>query len=143
VTAEDDHVRLALQSLPGVVSVRTEAMPENRRRVFIEGEPDVELRNRVARALVTADIDLFELRAEAISLEDIFLRLTRSDTDTTQGQREARQDLGSLDEPSAVVEDEEKKEENEEPKVEESAPDVLRQDHGAPTLPPTSDEDDE
>jgi kynureninase len=42
----------------------------------------VELRHRVARALVTADIDLYELRAESISLEDIFLRLTGSDTDT-------------------------------------------------------------
>jgi len=92
VVAEEDHVRLALQSLPGVVSVHTEPLPENRRRILIEGEPDVELRHRVARALVTADIDLYELRAESISLEDIFLRLTRSDTDTAQGQREARQD---------------------------------------------------
>jgi ABC-2 type transport system ATP-binding protein len=82
VAAEEDNVRLALQSLPGVVSVRTEPLPENRRRVLVEGEPDVELRNRVARALVQAGIDLYELRAEAISLEDIFLRLTRSDTDT-------------------------------------------------------------
>jgi ABC-2 type transport system ATP-binding protein len=81
VAADDDAVRLALQSLPGVVSVRTEAMPEDRRRVLIEGDPDVELRNRVARALVKADIDLFELRAEAVSLEDVFLRLTRTDTE--------------------------------------------------------------
>ncbi|HXA43730.1 MAG TPA: ABC transporter ATP-binding protein [Candidatus Solibacter sp.] len=81
VGAEEDHIRLALQSLPGVISVRTEVMPENRRRVLIEGDPDVELRHRISRALVTADIDLYELRAEAVSLEDIFLRLTRSDTD--------------------------------------------------------------
>jgi ABC-2 type transport system ATP-binding protein len=81
VAAEDDAIRLALQSLPGVVSVRTEAMPEARRRVLIEGDPDVELRNRVAKALVRADIDLFELRAEAVSLEDVFLRLTRTDTE--------------------------------------------------------------
>jgi ABC-2 type transport system ATP-binding protein len=82
VVAEEDQVRLALQSLPGVVSVHIEPLPEDRRRIVIEGEPDVELRHRVARALVTADIDLYELRAESISLEDIFLRLTRSDTDT-------------------------------------------------------------
>ena len=87
VAAEEDAIRLALQSLPGVVSVRTEAMPEDRRRVLIEGDPDVELRNRVARALVKADIDLFELRAEAVSLEDVFLRLTRTDTEVAADQK--------------------------------------------------------
>jgi ABC-2 type transport system ATP-binding protein len=91
VGAEDDHVRLALQSLPGVLSVRTEAMPENRRRVLIEGDPEVELRHRVARALVKADIDLFELRAEAVSLEDIFLRLTRTDTQVAADDRSERE----------------------------------------------------
>jgi ABC-2 type transport system ATP-binding protein len=90
VSAEDDHIRLALQSLPGVLSVRTEAMPENRRKVLIEGDPEVELRNRVAKALVNADIDLFELRAEAVSLEDIFLRLTRSDTQVAADDRSER-----------------------------------------------------
>jgi ABC-2 type transport system ATP-binding protein len=91
VAAEDDHVRLALQSLPGVLSVRTEAMPENRRRVLIEGDPEVELRNRVAKALVHADIDLFELRAEAVSLEDIFLRLTRTDTEVAADDKSERE----------------------------------------------------
>ena len=62
-------------------------MPEDRRRVLIEGDPDVELRNRVARALVKADIDLFELRAEAVSLEDVFLRLTRTDTEVAADQK--------------------------------------------------------
>jgi ABC-2 type transport system ATP-binding protein len=95
VAAEDDAIRLAVQSLPGVVSVRTEAMPENRRRVLIEGDPEVELRHRVARALVKADIDLFELRAEAVSLEDVFLRLTRTDTEVA-ADKEAQGDKGSI-----------------------------------------------
>jgi ABC-2 type transport system ATP-binding protein len=94
VAAEDDAVRLALQSLSGVVSVRTEAMPEGRRQVLIEGDPDVELRNRVARALVKADIDLFELRAEAVSLEDVFLRLTRTDTEVAAAKKAEHADEG-------------------------------------------------
>jgi ABC-2 type transport system ATP-binding protein len=95
VAAEDDAIRLAVQSLSGVVSVRTEAMPEDRRRVLIEGDPDVELRHRVARALVKADIDLFELRAEAVSLEDVFLRLTRTDTEVA-ADKQAQRDQGSI-----------------------------------------------
>jgi ABC-2 type transport system ATP-binding protein len=95
VAAEDDAIRLAVQSLSGVVSVRTEAMPEDRRRVLIEGDPDVELRHRVARALVKADIDLFELRAEAVSLEDVFLRLTRTDTEVA-ADKQAQQDQESI-----------------------------------------------
>jgi len=98
VAAEEDAIRLALQSLPGVVSVRTEAMPEHRRRVLIEGDPEVELRNRVAKALVKADIDLFELRAEAVSLEDVFLRLTRTDTEVAADK--SAEAAGGSDSPS-------------------------------------------
>jgi ABC-2 type transport system ATP-binding protein len=87
VAGDDDPIRLTLQSLPGVLSVRTEAMPEDKRRVLIEGDPEVELRNRVAKALVNAGIDLFELRAEAVSLEDIFLRLTRTDTQVAADEK--------------------------------------------------------
>jgi ABC-2 type transport system ATP-binding protein len=126
VVAEDDHVRLAIQSLPGVVSVRTEPLPDNRRRVLIEGDPEVELRHLVARALVTADIDLFELRAESISLEDIFLRLTRSDTDTAQDEGNA-----AVGEPAGTT-------------GPGAPPDTTARPHAAgPTLPPTEAEDGE
>jgi ABC-2 type transport system ATP-binding protein len=81
VRAEEDHVRLALQGIEGITRVSSTSVPEERRRVDIEGLPDIELRPLVAKALISADIDLFELRAEAISLEDIFLRLTTSDLD--------------------------------------------------------------
>jgi ABC-2 type transport system ATP-binding protein len=126
VVAEDDHVRLAIQSLPGVGSVRTEPLPDNRRRVLIEGDPDIELRHLVARALVTADIDLFELRAESISLEDIFLRLTRSDTDTAPDEENA-----ASGEPAGTT-------------GPGAPPDTTARPQAAgPTLPPTEAEDDE
>lgn len=81
VRAEEDHVRLALQGIAGITRISSQDLPEERRRVDIEGLPDIELRHLVAKSLVNADIDLFEIHAEAISLEDIFLQLTTSDPD--------------------------------------------------------------
>ncbi|MFN2464243.1 MAG: ABC transporter ATP-binding protein [Candidatus Dormibacteria bacterium] len=92
VKAEEDHVKLALQGIEGITRVSSESLPEHRRRVSIEGLPDIELRHLVARSLVAADIDLYELNAKTISLEDIFLRLTTTDTahpDESQTAREA------------------------------------------------------
>lgn len=79
VHAEEDHVRLALLGIDGITKVTSEPMPDQRRRVIIEGLPDIELRHLVARKLINADIDLYELSAQAVSLEDIFLRLTTAD----------------------------------------------------------------
>ena len=76
VVAQEDHVRLALRDIEGIASIETEDMPEGRRRVLIEGDTDADLRKQVSRALVIADIDLIELKAEVVSLEDIFLQLT-------------------------------------------------------------------
>jgi ABC-2 type transport system ATP-binding protein len=76
VVAQEDHVRLALRDVEGISTIATEDMPEGRRRVLIEGDTDADLRKQVSRALVTADIDLIELKAEVVSLEDIFLQLT-------------------------------------------------------------------
>ena len=90
VVAEEEHVKMALAGVDGVARVTTEAMPEGRRRVVLEGEPDRELRNIVARALVTADIDLYELKADTVSLEDIFLRLTTKDADDGPTDTESR-----------------------------------------------------
>ena len=91
VVAQEDHIRLALQDVDGITSIRTEAMPEGRRRVVIEGIEDVDLRKRVSRALVIADIDLIELRADTASLEDVFLQLTGAppDMDEEPGEESA------------------------------------------------------
>ena len=78
VVAQDDHIRMALQDVEGITSIHTEAMPEGRRRVVIEGGQDADLRKQVSRALVVADIDLIELKSDAVSLEDVFLELTGS-----------------------------------------------------------------
>ena len=84
VVAQDDHIRLALQDVEGITSIHTEDMPEGRRRVVIEGPKDVDLRRQVSRALVVADIDLIELRSDAVSLEDVFLQLTGARAETEE-----------------------------------------------------------
>ena len=81
VNGDEEQVRAALQGITGITGVTSEAMPDQRRRVVIEGLPDIELRHLVARGLVNADIDLYELNAQSVSLEDIFLRLTTADTE--------------------------------------------------------------
>jgi ABC-2 type transport system ATP-binding protein len=79
VGAEEGHVRLALKDIPGVRSLTTESLPEHRVRVGIEAEPKTEIRHLVARAVVQAECDLFEISAGTHTLEDVFLKLTRED----------------------------------------------------------------
>lgn len=98
VRAEEANVRLALKGIDGITRISTQDMPEERRRVDIEGLPDIELRHLVAKSLVSADIDLFELRAESISLEDIFLRLTTADTEHPNDERPGAKDGATADE---------------------------------------------
>ncbi|MDP9325656.1 MAG: ABC transporter ATP-binding protein, partial [Candidatus Dormibacteraeota bacterium] len=82
VVAQEDHIRLALQDVEGIDSIHTEAMPEGRRRVVVEGSQDVDLRKQVSRALVVADIDLIELKSDSVSLEDVYLQMTGAEPDT-------------------------------------------------------------
>ena len=93
VHAEEDHVRLALQGIEGITRISSEGLPDDRRKVSIEGLPDIELRHLVARSLVNSDIDLYELSAQTISLEDIFLRLTTADPVHTDEAPSARESL--------------------------------------------------
>jgi len=95
VKAEEDHVRLALQGIEGITKISSEGLNDNRRRVSIEGLPDIELRHLVARSLVSADIDLYELSAKTVSLEDIFLRLTTTDPEPGEDGPRAREALPS------------------------------------------------
>jgi ABC-2 type transport system ATP-binding protein len=79
VGAEEAHVFLALKDVPDIVNLRAEPLPGHRCRVVIETAPNAEVRHLVARALIQAECDLFELKAGAHTLEDVFLQLTRDD----------------------------------------------------------------
>jgi ABC-2 type transport system ATP-binding protein len=49
--------------------------------VEIESAPGKDIRPLVARRVVEAGWDLYELRPVGVSLEDVFLQLTRDETE--------------------------------------------------------------
>jgi hypothetical protein len=46
----------------------------------LDAEPGTDVRAAVARAVVTAGVDLLALSESSLSLEDVFLQLTTTDT---------------------------------------------------------------
>ena len=75
--AETAELTRALRKVPGLDAIEPtgeEGMQE------LSGPPGKDLRPAVARAVVKAGLDLLELRAVGVSLESIFLQLTREET---------------------------------------------------------------
>jgi ABC-2 type transport system ATP-binding protein len=71
-----------LQGVPGVSSAR----PGGREgEVEVATAPGQDVRPAVARRVVEAGLDLLELRSAGISLEQIFLQLTREENDSKAG----------------------------------------------------------
>ncbi len=68
--------------LPGVSSVRPGAREGE---VEVATAPGRDLRPLIARTIVEAGVDLMELRTSGLSLEDIFLQLTREENDGQAG----------------------------------------------------------
>jgi len=64
-----------LRQVAGVNAV----LPGEAGSVEVELAPGVEARPEVARAVVNAGFDLLELRPVGMTLEDIFLQLTREE----------------------------------------------------------------
>lgn len=65
-----------LKAVPGVREVRPGAHDGE---VEVSSAPGVDIRPRVARAVVEAGLDLLELRTIGISLEQVFLQLTQEE----------------------------------------------------------------
>jgi ABC-2 type transport system ATP-binding protein len=71
----EDGLEAALGSIPGVLGV----LKSNSGTVEIESAAGQDIRPEVARALVNAGFDLLEMRSVHMSLEDIFMELTRDE----------------------------------------------------------------
>jgi len=73
-------VQRRLEQVAGVSKVLGKATRENRATFEVESLRDHAVRGDLARAVVEAGWDLNELRSAAISLEEVFLQLTSSET---------------------------------------------------------------
>ncbi|OGO17803.1 MAG: MFS transporter [Chloroflexi bacterium RBG_16_48_8] len=76
----------ALRDLISLIPEVTEVMPgEVEGEVFVMSVPGKDIRPEVARKIVEAGFDLLELRLAGLSLEDIFLQLTKENTHLKEG----------------------------------------------------------
>ncbi len=68
-----------LKAMPGVIDVHAVGSNDGRHRFQIEGELKKDIRSDLARAVVQNGWGLYELQSVAMSLEDIFLKLTTAE----------------------------------------------------------------
>jgi ABC-2 type transport system ATP-binding protein len=72
-----------LKATPGVVNVQKIAENDGRHRFQVEGELRKDIRSDLARTIVQNGWGLYELQSAAMSLEDIFLKLTTAEESET------------------------------------------------------------
>jgi len=72
-----------LKAMPGVVNVQKIAENDSRHRFQVEGELRKDIRSDLARTIVQNGWGLYELQSAAMSLEDIFLKLTTAEESET------------------------------------------------------------
>jgi hypothetical protein len=74
---------MKLRNVAGVSAVKTVSQTDGRVRLQVESETKQDVRREVARTIVQSGWGLLELHASAMSLEDIFLKLTTAETEPT------------------------------------------------------------
>lgn len=85
VKGAEETLREALEEVEGVPKIDIEpAQATGYFKVIVESEPGTELRSQLAAAVIGKGLELLELKAVSLSLEDIFLQLTTEETAPTQ-----------------------------------------------------------
>ncbi len=82
-------VERRLAMVNGVSRVAFRASPQDRILAEVESKSDRSIRSELARAVIEAGWELHELRASAMSLEEIFLQLTREEAPAPPPAEEA------------------------------------------------------
>lgn len=77
-----DTVLHALASVPGAVNAALREEHGSRFLVEVEAAPQANLRPALAAAIVAKGWELYEMKAAAYSLEEVFLQVTRGDGDS-------------------------------------------------------------
>jgi ABC-2 type transport system ATP-binding protein len=89
-------VQRRLEQVPGVSRVVLKRARDDRSTFEVESRRDHVVRGDLARAVVEAGWDLNELRSAAISLEEVFLQLTSSETAEEQGTQGTSAELEAV-----------------------------------------------
>lgn len=75
IRGDEDGLKAIINAVPGVANVNT----SQDGCLEFETQPGQDIRPEVAKAVINAGFDLLELRPIGVSLEDIFLQLTRDE----------------------------------------------------------------
>ena len=90
-----EQIRERLERVTGVIQLKPQGLPNHRPAFEIEVARGQELRGELARAVVQSGWNLLELRPLGLSLEEIFLELTRSETAEESAKKaEAAEETG-------------------------------------------------
>jgi ABC-2 type transport system ATP-binding protein len=85
VRGEEETLREALEQVDGVTKVDIEPIESSDHlKAIVESESGTDLRGKLAAAVMGKGLELFELKAVSLSLEDIFLQLTTEETSQAQ-----------------------------------------------------------
>jgi ABC-2 type transport system ATP-binding protein len=85
VRGEEETLREALEQIDGVTKVDIEPIESSDHlKAIVESESGTDLRGKLAAAVMGKGLELFELKAVSLSLEDIFLQLTTEETAQAQ-----------------------------------------------------------
>lgn len=76
VKGEAEAIKSSLTNIDGVNNIATEDQ-NGLQSVLVESRPGVDLRSQIATRIVTGGFELYELRSETLSLEDVFRELTK------------------------------------------------------------------
>ena len=77
VKGEEEPLREAIEQVEGVTKLDVSTLDSSQHlKAIVESEPGIDLRGKLATAVIAKGLELFELRAVSLSLEDIFLQLT-------------------------------------------------------------------
>jgi ABC-2 type transport system ATP-binding protein len=90
VRGEAEVLRDAIELVEGVTKVEIEAIDNSEHlKAVVESESGTDLRSQLAAAVIAKGLDLFELKAVSLSLEDIFLQLTTEEESSAPQQAAA------------------------------------------------------
>jgi len=82
VGADEAGLRQALEPIDGVREIAATPLRDGGRlSVVVEVSPEHDVRSQVAARIVQGGFDLYELRSERMSLEEIFLQLTTEESE--------------------------------------------------------------